>query len=48
VNAVRHLGSGVEVDTKVFVLFTMRDGKVLRVQSFLDEREAHQVAASAT
>ena len=41
---VRGRHSGVEVDTKLFMLFTMRTGKVIHVESFLDEHEALEAA----
>jgi ketosteroid isomerase-like protein len=37
-------GSGVEFDTRVFLLFTMRAGKVIRAQGFTGEREALNAA----
>jgi ketosteroid isomerase-like protein len=37
-------GSGVDVDTKLYMLFTMRAGKVARMEVFGDEQEALQAA----
>ena len=33
-------GSGADVDTRLYMLFTMRAGKVARLESFGDEQEA--------
>ena len=37
-------GSGVDVDTRLYILFTMRAGKVARVEGFNDERVALKAA----
>jgi ketosteroid isomerase-like protein len=37
-------GSGVDVDTRLFMLFTMRAGKVARLENFGDERGALEAA----
>jgi ketosteroid isomerase-like protein len=37
-------GSGVQFDTRVFLLFTMRSGKVIRAEGFLSEQDALQAA----
>jgi ketosteroid isomerase-like protein len=37
-------GSGVDVDTRLYFLFTMRVGKVARVDVFGDEQEALEAA----
>jgi ketosteroid isomerase-like protein len=36
----RGRGSGVEVDTRFYELYTLRDGKVVRVDEFTDRPEA--------
>jgi ketosteroid isomerase-like protein len=41
---VRGRGSGVEFDTRVFLLFTMRTGKVIRAEGFSGEHEALNAA----
>ncbi len=41
---VRGRGSGVEFDTRVFLLFTMRTGKVIRAEGFSGEHEALEAA----
>jgi ketosteroid isomerase-like protein len=41
---VRGMGSGVEVDTRLFLLFTLRAGKVTRLENFGDEQEALEAA----
>ena len=37
-------GSGVDVDTRLYILFTMRAGKVARVEGFRDEQVALEAA----
>jgi ketosteroid isomerase-like protein len=37
-------GSGVDVDTRLYMLFTMRAGKVARVETFGEEQEALEAA----
>ena len=37
-------GSGVDVDTRVYLFFTMRAGKVARMEAFADEQEALKAA----
>ena len=37
-------GSGVDVDTRLYFLFTMRVGKVARLEAFADEQEALEAA----
>ena len=37
-------GSGVDVDTRLYLLFTMRVGKVARLEAFGDEQEALEAA----
>ena len=37
-------GSGVDVDTRLYILFTMRAGKVARVETFGEEQEALEAA----
>jgi ketosteroid isomerase-like protein len=37
-------GSGADVDTRVYILFTMRAGKVTRLENFADEQEALEAA----
>jgi ketosteroid isomerase-like protein len=40
----RGRGSGVELETDTAALFTVRDGRVLRVQGFMDRAAAQQAA----
>ena len=40
----RGRGSGVEVDTRFYELYTLRDGKVVRVDEFTDRPEALKAA----
>ena len=40
----RGRGSGVEVDTRFYELYTLRDGKVVRVDEFTDRPEALEAA----
>jgi ketosteroid isomerase-like protein len=37
-------GSGADVDTRLYFLFTMRAGKVARLETFGDEQEALEAA----
>jgi ketosteroid isomerase-like protein len=37
-------GSGVDVDTRLYILFTMRAGKVARVETFAEEQAALEAA----
>ena len=37
-------GSGVDVDTRLYILFTMRAGKVARLEALRDEQEALEAA----
>jgi ketosteroid isomerase-like protein len=37
-------GSGVDVDTRLYFLFTMRAGKVARLEAFGEEQEALEAA----
>jgi ketosteroid isomerase-like protein len=37
-------GSGVDVDTRLYILFTMQVGKVARLEAFGDEQEAREAA----
>jgi ketosteroid isomerase-like protein len=37
-------GSGVDVDTRLYILFTMRAGKVARLEAFGEEQEALEAA----
>ena len=37
-------GSGVDVDTRLYMLFTMRAGKVARLETFAEEQEALEAA----
>jgi ketosteroid isomerase-like protein len=41
---VRGMESGVKVDTRLFLLFTLRAGKVTRLENFRDEQEALEAA----
>ncbi len=41
---VRGRGSGIEVDTKVFPLYTLRGNKVIRLRAYQNEKEALQAA----
>ncbi len=41
---VRGTGSGIEVATKVFLLFTVRGDKVIRLEPYQDEKEALEAA----
>jgi ketosteroid isomerase-like protein len=43
----RGRGSGVEVDTRLYSLYTLRDGKVLRVDEYADRAEALEAAGLA-
>ena len=40
----RGRGSGVEVDTRFYELYTLRDGKVVRVDEFTDRPDALEAA----
>ena len=40
----RGKGSGIEIDQKVFVVFTMRDGRIVRWKGFLDKNQALEAA----
>ena len=37
-------GSGADVDTRLYMLFTMRAGKVARLETFAEEQEALEAA----
>jgi ketosteroid isomerase-like protein len=37
-------GSGVDIDTRLYMLFTMRAGKVARMENFADEQMALEAA----
>ena len=36
----RGRGSGIEVDARFFDLYTLRDGKIIRMDQFAEESEA--------
>jgi ketosteroid isomerase-like protein len=40
----RGKGSGVEIDTRFYELYTLHDGKVVRVDEFTDQPEALEAA----
>ncbi len=40
----RGRGSGVEVESKTAVLFELRDGRVIRIQGFMNQAEALEAA----
>jgi ketosteroid isomerase-like protein len=40
----RGRGSGVEVDTRLYSLYTLRDGKVIRADEYTDRNEALEAA----
>jgi ketosteroid isomerase-like protein len=40
----RGRGSGIEADTRVFLLFTLRGDKVIRLENYRDENEALEAA----
>ncbi len=40
----RGRGSGIEVDTKVFLLYTLRGNKTIRIEAYQDEKEALEAA----
>jgi ketosteroid isomerase-like protein len=40
----RGRGSGVEVDTRLYSLYTLRDGKVIRADEYTDRSEALEAA----
>jgi ketosteroid isomerase-like protein len=40
----RGKGSGIEVETDTAVVFTVREGRVIRVQAYMDQAEALEVA----
>lgn len=43
----RGAASGLELDTQVSWLFDFRDGKIVRLEAFLDREEARAAATSA-
>ena len=43
----RGKGSGIEINQRVFGLFTLRDGKIVRWKGFLDRDEALEAAGLA-
>ena len=40
----RGKGSGIEIDQRVFGVFTLRDGKIIRWKAFLDRDQALEAA----
>jgi ketosteroid isomerase-like protein len=42
----RGRGSGVEVDARLYDVFTLRDGRIVRMDQFADRSEALQAAAA--
>jgi ketosteroid isomerase-like protein len=43
----RGRGSGVEVDTRLYSVYTLRDGKVLRIDEYADRAEALEAVGLA-
>lgn len=43
-DSIARMASGVEVETAVGALYTIRDGRVTRIQHFLDQAQARRAA----